>query len=250
MTKVITRREGTLWYVAINRPNVKNAIDKETAQLLYHAFSQFEADTELSVAILHGIGDTFCSGADLKSIAYASSNAPELSEEGNGPLGPTRMNLKKPVIAAIEGYAVAGGRELALWCDLRVISETTVFGVFCRRFGVPLVDGGTIRLPRLIGQSRAMDMVLTGRPVDAAEAYSIGLANRLVPSGTSLEHATQLAQKLSLLPQFCMRSDRLSLIEQWDLNLDEALQNEAVRGIDVVDSGETVTGAAKFFDSQ
>ena len=197
----------------------------------------------MAVAILTGAGDTFCAGADLKAIAAGEANRVE--ETGDGPMGPTRMNLSKPVIAAVEGHAVAGGLELALWCDLRVAAEDAVFGVFCRRWGVPLVDGGTVRLPRLIGHSHAMDLILTGRGVSGGEARAMGLANRLVPTGQALAAAIELAEQLASFPQHCLRSDRRSALEQWNLSEQEALLLETRRGLEVIQSGETYTGKRK-----
>lgn len=250
---VLVDRQGPTTIVTINRPAVRNAVDGPTAALLYQAFQDFEADDSASVAVLEGAAGTFCAGADLKAVAAGAGN---LVNEDNaqqiinslGPMGPSRMQLSKPVIAAVEGYAVAGGLELALWCDLRVCAEDASFGVFCRRWGVPLIDGGTIRLPRLVGHSHAMDMILTGREVGAVEAKQIGLANRVVPPGTSRAAAIELAQQLAALPQNCMRSDRLSAIEQWSMTPGEALAHEVVVGMQTIRSGETVEGAARFRD--
>jgi enoyl-CoA hydratase len=230
--------------VQIERPEVRNAVDGATARRLADAFRDFEADATADVAVFTGAGGHFCAGADLK--AYASGDRRVRSEEGDGPMGPTRMRLSKPVIAAVEGYAVAGGCELALWCDLRVASETAVFGIFCRRFGVPLIDLGTIRLPRLIGHSRAMDLILTGREVRAREAFEIGLANRLAPAGEALSTAVALAKQVASFPQICLRNDRLSAIEQWGLDEDAAMRNEFRRGLDTINSGESVAGATAF----
>ncbi len=241
---VIVSRHGPVTVVTIDRPEVRNAVDAATAEALRAAFADFDADGTASVAVLHGAGGTFCAGADLKALADGDPRP--VREEGPGPMGPTRVVLGKPVVAAIDGYAVAGGLELALWCDLRVASEDAVFGVFCRRFGVPLVDLGTVRLPRLIGHSRAMDLILTGRAVAAEEAFAIGLANRLAPRGRSLEVAIALATELASLPQGCMRSDRLSAIEQWGLAEEDAAANEARRGRAVIASGETLDGALRF----
>ena len=246
MAKVTTQIHNDTLVVSINRPAAKNAIDRETAELLYRTFQNFDREDAYKVAVLQGLEGSFCSGADLKAIAAQNDQAPQLKLEGPAPLGVSRMRLSKPVIAAVEGYAVAGGLELALWCDLRVAAEDAVFGVFCRRFGVPLVDGGTLRLTRLIGQSRAMDMILTGRPVVGEEAFRMGLANRLVPRGHALKAALSLAAELSSFPQNCMRSDRLSVYEQWELNEQQALMNESQRGLEVIQSGETVTGAQQF----
>ncbi len=241
---VTTRREGPVFVVTIDRPEVRNAVDQPTGAALVEAFSSFEADEEAAVAVLSGAGGNFSAGADLKAIAAGRGN--RVRAGGDGPMGPTRMRLGKPVIAAVEGYAVAGGLELALWADLRVASETAVFGVFCRRFGVPLVDGGTVRLPRLIGQSRAMDLVLTGREVGAEEAYSIGLVNRLVPAGEALRAAVALGAELASFPQGCLRSDRLSLLEQEGLAERAAMANELARGLATIESGETRRGAEAF----
>jgi len=244
--KVKTEIKDDILIVTINRPEVKNAIDRETADLLYSAFSDFDQNDDLKVAILSGTDGVFCSGADLKTLAGDLDAAPQLDIEGNAPLGISRMILNKPVIAAVEGYAVAGGLELALWCDMRVASEDATFGVYCRRFGVPLVDGGTIRLPRLIGQSHAMDMILTGRGVKGEEAKSMGLVNRLVPNGSALNSAIKLAAQISKFPQSCMRNDRLSAIEQWSMSMEAALINETKRGIETLNSGETMAGAKRF----
>lgn len=246
MPKVIIETIDDIHIVRINRPEVKNAIDGETADLLYAAFQAFDENDSFKVAVLTGEGSVFCSGADLKSIANDLGIAPQLTERGNAPLGVSRLRLSKPVIAAVEGYAVAGGLELALWCDMRVAADDAVFGVYCRRFGVPLVDGGTIRLPRLIGHSHAMDLILTGRGVSNQEAKSMGLANRITASGHALDEAIQLAKQIANFPQTCMRSDRLSAIEQWDLSEEQALRNETKRGLSVLKSGETVAGAKKF----
>jgi enoyl-CoA hydratase len=235
---------GRVAIVRIERPDVRNAVDSSTARKLADAFRKFDADPRLSVAILAGAGEHFCAGADLK--AYARGDRRTLSEEGDGPMGPTRMRLSKPVIAAVEGYAVAGGCELALWADLRVASDTAIFGIFCRRFGVPLIDLGTIRLPRLIGHSRAMDLILTGREVRAQEAFEIGLANRLVPAGNALTAAVALAGQIAGFPQTCMRNDRLSALEQWGQDEHAAMLNELRRGIATIESGESAAGAADF----
>ncbi|HEY4223254.1 MAG TPA: crotonase/enoyl-CoA hydratase family protein, partial [Myxococcota bacterium] len=203
---VRVEKNGTVWTVILSRPGVKNAVDRATAAALADAFRAFDADADARVAVLFGDGGTFCAGADLKSFASGQSNRVEAS--GDGPMGPSRMQLDKPVIAAIAGYAVAGGLELATWCDLRVVEEDAILGVFCRRFGVPLIDGGTVRLPRLIGQSRALDLILTGRPVDASEALAIGLANRVVKKGEARAAAESLAAEIAKFPQLCMRADR------------------------------------------
>jgi enoyl-CoA hydratase len=235
--------------VVIDRPDVRNAVDGPTARALAEAFREFEADPALDVAVLWGANGTFCAGADLKAIADGfgeRANPLDADMSATGPMGPSRMRLAKPVIAAVAGHAVAGGMELALWCDLRVIEETATFGIFCRRWGVPLIDGGTVRLPRLIGMSRALDLILTGRPVAAEEALAIGLANRVVPAGEARAAAEALAAEIARFPQACMRSDRLSAYEQWDLGMEEALANEFRRGSGVIASGETVRGAARF----
>lgn len=230
--------------ITIDRPERRNAVDGPTAQALADAFRRFEGDEGADVAILTGAGGTFCAGADLKAIADGTPNRTE--PEGDGPMGPSRMLLPKPVIAAVEGHAVAGGLELALWCDMRVAARDAVFGVFCRRFGVPLIDGGTVRLPRLIGQSRAMDMILTGRPVGAEEALSIGLANRLAEPGRALDAALTLAREIAAFPQACMCHDRLSALTQWSLSETEALAAEFALGMKTLQSGETVDGATRF----
>ena len=232
--------------VTIDRPEVRNAVDGETAQALADAFERFDADEGALVAVLTGAGGYFCAGADLKAVAAGEHR--ELSPEGDGPMGPTRMHLRKPVIAAIEGHAVAGGLELAAWCDLRVVAEDAVLGVFCRRFGVPLIDLGTVRLPRLIGHSRAMDLILTGRPVPAKEAALIGLANRVAPTGKALEVAIDLAAEIASHPQQCMKNDRRSAIAQWGMTEPQAMRNELQLGLKTIESGETITGATRFRD--
>jgi len=244
MKTVLTDRDQDVLVVTINRPEVRNAIDIATSKVLFDAFEEYERDDGASVAVLTGAGDTFCAGADLKAIAAGQRRT--LVEEGPGPLGPTRMLLGKPVLAAVEGHAVAGGFELALWCDLRIAAEDAVFGVFCRRFGVPLLDLGTVRLPRLIGHSHAMDLILTGRGVQGEEAFRMGLANRLVPHGQALEAAVTLAHELARFPQRCLRSDRLSAYEQWSLSYEDGWRNELRRGRGVIASGETAAGAASF----
>ncbi len=241
---VQTQAKDEVLVVTINRPEARNAVNRATAQALADAFRSFDADDRLSVAVLTGAEGTFCAGADLKGVASGQGNA--RTEDGDGPMGPTRMLLSKPVIAAVEGYAVAGGLELALWCDLRVAARDAVFGVFCRRFGVPLVDLGTVRLPRLIGHSHALDLILTGRGVSGEDALRMGLANRLVERGQALEAALELARSLAKLPQACMRSDRLSSYEQWSMPIAEATRNEFRRGMQVIESGETVAGAKRF----
>ena len=248
MQTVTFETRDTIAIVTINRPDVRNAVDAPTAAALVEAFRRFDTDEALRVAVLTGAGGTFCAGADLKAIA--SGQLRELSEEGDGPMGPTRMRLTRPVIAAIEGPAVAGGLELALWCDLRVAADDATFGVYCRRFGVPLVDLGTIRLPRLIGHSHALDLILTGRGVSGEEALRMGLANRIVESGQALNAAIELAQQLAAFPQNCLRSDRLSAYEQWDLTWDEAMRHELRRGKEVLASDETLEGAKRFTSGQ
>jgi len=230
--------------ITINRPHVRNAVDSETATQLAAAFREFENDDNACVAILTGAGGTFCAGADLKAVASGSGNG--VRRSGDGPMGPTRMQLSKPVIAAVEGFAVAGGIELAAWCDLRVAAEDAVFGVFCRRWGVPLVDGGTIRLTRLLGTSHALDLILTGRPVSGEEALTMGLANRLTAPGEALVRAIELATELCGFPQKCLRNDRLSAYEQWNMDMPAALANETELGRAVIQSGETHAGAARF----
>ena len=245
MSPVRTELRDRITIVRLSRPDVRNAVDGATAQALADAFREFDANPDSDVAILHGEYGTFCAGADLKAVA-AEAGSNQLSADGDGPMGPSRMVLGKPVIAAVAGHAVAGGLELALWCDLRVVERSAVMGVYCRRWGVPLIDGGTIRLPRLIGHSRAMDLILTGRAVAADEALQMGLANRVVPDGEALGEALALAETLCRFPQNCLRSDRLSAYEQWAQPLESALANEFRRGMDVIESRETVTGASRF----
>ncbi len=235
---------GAVVTVTIDRPQVRNAVNAETADELASCFRRFAADEDLSVAVLSGAGKNFCAGFDLKAVAAGEPN--RLSEEGDGPMGPTRLELDKPVIAAIEGYAVAGGLELALWCDLRVAASDATFGAFNRRFGVPLIDLGTIRLPRLIGHGRAADLILTGRPVQAAEALEIGLVNRVVEPGTALTEAQDLARRLAELPQRALRADRQSLLRQWSLSFNEAMTAEFRGGMEVIASGEAQEGARRF----
>lgn len=243
------QRAPSYWVIRLNRPEARNAVDGATAAALVQAFRDFEADTDAAVAILTGAGDHFCAGADLKAVASGdAARRNRLAPDGDGPMGPTRLSLSKPVIAAVSGYCVAGGLELAAWCDLRVADETAVFGVFCRRFGVPLIDGGTVRLPRLIGMSRAMDLILTGRPVGAAEALQMGLANRVVPAGQALAAAVALAGELAGFPQTCLRGDRQSAYEQWGLDEPAAIANEFRHGMATLQSGETVAGASRFRD--
>lgn len=240
---VTVTREGPVTIVTLSRPARRNAVDGATAAELAAAFRAFDADPEAAVAVLHGAGGVFCAGADLTAVGTGRGN--RVAPDGDGPMGPTRMRLGKPVIAAIEGPAVAGGLELAIWCDLRVASETAVFGVFCRRWGVPLIDGGTVRLPRLVGGSRAMDMILTGRAVDAAEALAMGLANRVVPAGEALAAAVQLATELAALPQTCLREDRSSALEQWGLDEDVAMAAEFRHGQTSL-AADALAGAARF----
>lgn len=240
---VLLHRDNDVLTVILNRPDCRNAIDCDTAAALADAFRGFDRDPTLSVAVLAGAGGTFCAGADLKAVAAGRPNRVE--PDGDGPLGPTRMRLTKPVIAAIEGHAVAGGLELALWCDLRVAAEDAVLGVFCRRFGVPLIDGGTVRLPRLIGQARALDLVLTGRPVSGQEALSIGLVSRLSTPGQALTDAQALARQLADFPQTCLRHDRLSLLEQWGQTEAEAIANELRHGRAALEE-EATAGARRF----
>jgi len=242
---VKTERISSTFIVTINRPQVRNAVDGPTAAALAQTFHNFNADPSLSVAVLTGAGSTFCSGFDLTAMSDEARGL-RVAEDADGPLGVTRMLLSKPVIAAVEGYAVAGGFELALWCDLRVAAENAVFGVYNRRWGVPLVDGGTIRLPRLIGHSHALDLILTGRGVSGQEARMMGLANRLVPKGEALRAAITLANELARFPQLCLRSDRLSSYEQWSLTIEDALRNETRRGLEVIKSGEALSGARRF----
>jgi enoyl-CoA hydratase len=244
--RVLTEKNGPVTTVILNRPEVRNAVDRPTAEELVRAFEAFEADDESRVAVLTGAGGCFCAGADLKGVAELGDRVNRLEETGEGPMGPSRMMLAKPVIAAVAGYAVAGGLELALWCDLRVVERNAVFGVFCRRWGVPLIDGGTVRLPRLVGLSHTLDMILTGRPVEAEEALRMGLANRVVEPGTCRNEAEALALRIAGFPQACMRGDRISAYRQFDLPLEEALLNEFRIGLAVVQSGETLEGATRF----
>jgi enoyl-CoA hydratase len=241
---VAVTHDGPVTVVAITRPERRNAVDSLCAEQLRQAFLEFDQDAGQSVAVLTGSQGTFCAGADLKAVAEGDRRP--IPDGGPGPMGPTRLTLSKPVIAAVEGFAVAGGIELALWCDLRVAAEDAIFGVFCRRFGVPLCDLGTVRLPRMIGHGRAMDLILTGRAVEGPEALALGLVNRVVAPGAAEQAAVDLAGQLATLPQFCLRSDRMSTIEQWGLTEEEAAVNEARRGRAVVDSGETGEGARRF----
>jgi enoyl-CoA hydratase len=243
---VRVERDGVVTTVILARPERRNAVDRTTAAALADAFRAFESDAEARVAILFGEGGAFCAGADLKAIAESRGNVASVDPSADGPMGPSRMELTKPVIAAVAGHAVAGGLELAIWCDLRVMEEDAVFGVFCRRFGVPLIDGGTVRLPRLVGFGRALDLILTGRPVGAEEALRIGLADRVVPRGTARAAAEALAREIAAFPQVCALSDRRSVYEQSSLSLADALANEARLGSAVLASGETFAGATRF----
>jgi enoyl-CoA hydratase/carnithine racemase len=251
---VRVERDGPVTTVILSRPDVRNAVDRPTAGALADAFLAFERDPDAQVAVFFGDHGTFCAGADLKAIGAGRGNRADEPVAGSdwnplgvdGPMGPSRMLLSKPVIAAVSGHAVAGGLELALWCDLRVVEEDAVFGVFCRRWGVPLLDGGTVRLPRIIGHGRALDMILTGRPVGADEAFAIGLANRVVPRGAARSEAEKLARELTRFPQICLRADRRSAYEQWDRPLDAALHGEWQCGMAAIRAGETFAGASRF----
>ena len=239
--------EGAVAIVTIDRPDVANAIDRPTAEALADAFRRYDADDSLAVAVLTGAGGTFCAGADLKAMMESGApRASRVAADGDGPVGPTRMLLGKPVIAAVEGHAVAGGLELALWCDLRVAADDAVFGVYCRRWGIPLMDGGTIRLARLVGHSHALDLILTGRGVSGEEARRIGLANRLVPPGQALAAARSLAGEIAQWPQAALRSDRLSSYEQWSLALDQALRGEFRHGMATLETGELFGGLERY----
>jgi enoyl-CoA hydratase len=242
---VRVQRQGQVTVVTLDRREVRNAVDGEHAQALLDAFIAFDADDDAAVAVLHGAGGTFCAGADLKAAATGTPWFVEPGEDGTAPMGPSRLTLSKPVLAAVEGYAVAGGLELALWCDLRIADPDAVFGVFCRRWGVPLIDGGTVRLPRLVGLSHAMDLILTGRPVQADEAQRMGLANRVSVPGQAVSEAVALAEQIARFPQTCMRHDRLSAYEQHGLATADALANEWRHGQYALDS-ETVAGATRF----
>lgn len=242
---VLVQQHGRVTVVSLNRRQARNAVDRQTAQALADAFRAFEADPHSDVAVLHGEHGTFCAGADLKVLNDAERRN-RLDTDGDGPMGPSRMLLSKPVVAAIGGHAVAGGLELALWCDLRVLERSAVLGVFCRRFGVPLIDGGTVRLPRLIGLSRALDLILTGRAVGADEALAMGLANRVVDDGQALPAALALAEQLAALPQTCLRNDRRSAYEQFGMGLEDALAHEFALGLQTLASGEALLGAAAF----
>lgn len=239
--------DGAVHVVTINRPDVRNAVDRETAEALSAAFRAFDADPDAAVAVLTGAGGTFCAGADLKAVSTGAGN--RVAPDGDGPMGPSRMQLNKPVIAAIEGHAVAGGLELACWADLRVAAGDAVLGVFCRRWGVPLIDGGTVRLPRLIGQSRAMDLVLTGRAVLATEAYEMGLVNRVCPPGAARETAVALARELAEFPQTCLRRDRLSLLAQWGMDEERAMAAELEHGM-VSLASDALSGATRFAEGE
>lgn len=243
---VVTSVDEGIYTITLNRPGRRNAVDGPTADALRLAFTEFESNDTFKVAILCGAGGHFCSGADLEAIGDAQRrNRIDPHGTDHGPMGPTRMQFSKPVIAAVSGYAVAGGLELALMCDLRIAETSAVFGVFCRRWGVPLIDGGTVRLPRIIGHGRAMDMILTGRPVKADEALAMGLANRVVPDGSALEAARELAASIAGFPQRCLRADRASAIRQWDLDVQQALEAEGAGGYPVVFE-EALTGARRF----
>lgn len=242
---VLVEQSGPVTTIVINRPERRNAVDPPTAEALRTAFADFESDPDAAVAVLTGAGDHFCAGFDLKAFASASGADMQYDPAGPGPMGPTRELLSKPVIAAVEGYSVAGGMELALWCDLRVVAETATFGIFCRRWGVPLIDGGTVRLPRIVGQGRALDLILTGRPVGAREAFEIGLANRFVPEGEARREAEALAADIARFPRLCMETDRMSAFRGWDHDLGSALRAEAEAGQAPVIQGAQ-EGAARF----
>lgn len=244
--RVLTEKQRGVTTIVLNRPECRNAVDRPTAEELADAFRAFEADDEARAAVLTGAGGYFCAGADLKAFAERRGN--RLSSDGDGPMGPSRMRLSKPVIAAIAGHAVAGGLELALWCDLRVMERDAVLGVFCRRWGVPLIDGGTVRLPRLIGLSRALDLILTGRPVGSEEALAMGLVNRVTAPGESRAAAEALAEGIARFPQRCLLSDRRSAYDQMDLAFEAALDHEFRLGLETIQSGETLDGAARFAD--
>ncbi len=242
--------DGPVCVITIDRPEVRNAVDRPTALLLADAFRRFEVDDDLAVAVLTGAEGTFCAGADLKGVSDGRGNRIEDDMSVDGPMGPSRIKFSKPTIAAVEGFAVAGGLELAMLCDLRVAADNAVFGVFCRRWGVPLIDGGTVRLSRMLGHSHALDLILSGRGVSGDEARTMGLANRLTPPGDALAGALELARKLASFPQRCMRSDRQSSYEQWDLSMAEAMANETQLGLSVIKSGETLAGATRFADGE
>lgn len=245
LKQVIYQTDDDIVTISIDRPECRNAVDPATASELKQAFLRFDADEQLKVAVFTGTNGTFCAGADLKAVAGNSLNVNDVQL---GPMGPSSLLLSKPVIGAIEGHAVAGGLELAMWCDLRVAADNAVFGVFCRRWGVPLVDGGTIRLSRSLGHSHALDLILTGRPVSGDEAQRMGIANRLVEPGSALEHSQQLARQLAAFPQQCMRADRLSSYQQWDQSFEQAFKDEFEGGLEVIRSGETLEGASRFAD--
>ncbi|GAB10303.1 putative enoyl-CoA hydratase/isomerase family protein [Gordonia araii NBRC 100433] len=245
---VTVAHDGPVTTITLNRPEVRNAVDRPTADALANALREFEADDDARVAVLTGAEGTFCAGADLVAVAEGGERRNQLTEDGDAPMGPSRMRLAKPLIAAIEGHAVAGGLELALLADLRVMASDAIVGVFCRRFGVPLIDGGTVRLPRIVGQGRALDLILTGRAVTADEAFAMGLANRVVDPGTALAAAQSLAAEIAGFPQACMLADRASAYGQWGLEFDEAMRAEFRGGLGVVASGETVEGAERFRD--
>jgi enoyl-CoA hydratase len=237
-------RAGPVTTVVLNRPEVRNAVDGPTAAALAEAFADFDADSDAAVAVLFGAGGTFCAGADLKAMGTDRGNA--VTSDGHGPMGPTRMRLSKPVIAAVAGHAVAGGLELALWCDLRVVEEDAVFGVFCRRWGVPLIDGGTVRLPQVVGMGRALDMILTGRAVPAAEAYQMGLATMLVPAGQARQAAERLGRQIAAFPQACVRSDRASALDSVSLGFDQAMAREFSHGMATLTDPGVFEGVARF----
>ncbi len=245
MPNVLYERRGPTAVITIDRPGVRNAVDQQTATELREAFLRVESEDDIAAAVLTGTGGTFCAGADLKAASTGRGNRVSL-DDLQGPMGPTRMLMSKPVVAAVEGHAVAGGLELAIWCDLRVAAHDAVFGVYCRRWGVPLVDGGTVRLSRMLGHSHALDLILTGRGVSGDEALRMGLANRLVEPGQALDAALQLADDLARFPQRCLRGDRLSSYRQWDLDLEAALVEESRIGLEVIQSGETLEGAKRF----
>ena len=241
---VRTEKRGPVTTVILHRPEARNAVDRPTADALAGAFRDFDADPEAAVAVLWGDGGTFCAGADLKAMGTDRNN--RVAPDGDGPMGPTRMRLSKPVIAAVSGFAVAGGFELALWCDLRVVEEDAVFGVFCRRWGVPLIDGGTVRLPRIVGTGRAMDLILTGRPLHAGEAERIGLATRVVAKGQAREEAERIAGEIAAFPQTCTRRDRMSVLEQEGLDEAEAMRTELQHGMVSLRSDEIGEGVNRF----
>ena len=252
---VHTEQRNNVLIIAINRPAARNAVDPDTARALAAAFKAFDDDDDLRVAVFHGVNGTFCAGADLKAVSNSKLAVPELSApvdrmDERAPMGPSYYRLSKPVVGAISGHAVAGGLELSLLCDFRVVEETAIFGVYCRRWGVPLIDGGTVRLPRTVGMANAMDMILTGRPVPADEAKIMGLANRVVAEGQALEEAVKLAEQIAQFPQRCMLSDRQSAYDQWDLSFDDAMANENRLGRAVIASGETVVGATRFAEGK